>query len=93
MENKNIYFNTDEEVLLKNHLENNEINQFNNIIVSKICKEYGDESQESWEYLMDILEKSQKSEASKAIIALLPEEDREIHTANIFYVTLDELLR
>lgn len=93
MENKNIYFNTDEEALLKNHLENNEINQFNNIIVSKICKEYGDESQESWEYLMDILEKSQESEASKAIIALLPEEDREILTANIFYVTLDELLR
>lgn len=93
MGNKNIIFNSDEEEHLKKHFESNEINQFNNLIIQKICDKYEDKSTKSWELLMNILENSYAKEEFKTYISTFPETDRAILTANTLYITIDDMLR
>jgi hypothetical protein len=93
MGNKNIIFNSEEEEHLKNHFESNEINQFNNLIVQKICDKYEDKSTKSWELLMNTLENSCTKDEFQAYISTFPEPDKAILTANALFIILDDILR
>ena len=93
MGDKNIFFNSDEETLLKKHFESNEINQFNNLIVQKICDKYEDKSTESWELLMNILENSCAKDEFQVYFSTFPESDKAILTANALFIILDDMLR
>lgn len=93
MGDKNLYFNSDEEAILKNHFENNEISQFNNRIVGKICERYSDNSTETWELLMNALEKCYVKDEFQAYISNFPETDKAILTANALYIIVDSMLR
>jgi hypothetical protein len=86
--NKNVFFNADEEARLDKHFLKSEMNQFFAIILEKVYENFPEIKVETWEKLMDILEKTYAKEAVKKQTAELPDVDKAILIANILYLIL-----